>query len=122
MESIKDFTKALKINSKFVEAYFGRGASEYEIGQFQNAINDYEIVIKINPDFNAYNNLGLTYSKIGKLQKSLEYFNIAVKLNQSSANSLYNRANTKILLKDFKGAREDLNSSINILIVLPLLS
>ena len=46
--AIKEFTKAIEINSKFADAYYRRGLAYFEIEQFPQAIADYNSSLNLN--------------------------------------------------------------------------
>ena len=61
-KSISDFTKAIEIDPKYVDAYVSRGMAYSYKNQFDNAIFDYTKVIELNsrnPD--AYYNRATSY-------------------------------------------------------------
>jgi tetratricopeptide (TPR) repeat protein len=47
-EAIESYTKAIKIKPKEPDAYFNRGLCFHNLGNFDKAIKDYEIVLDIN--------------------------------------------------------------------------
>lgn len=59
--AIADFTKAIKINPNYFEAYYHRAMSFYFLNQYNNAIADFTRAIKINDKYaEAYYYRGLT--------------------------------------------------------------
>ena len=47
-------------------AYTNRGVAYVELGNFRQAISDYDRAIEINPEYAmAYNNRGIAYGKLG---------------------------------------------------------
>ncbi|WP_375503204.1 tetratricopeptide repeat protein [uncultured Nostoc sp.] len=62
--AIKDYTQAIEIAPKNVNAYIQRGYAQYYIQKYQAAIDDYTTVIRLYPNLgNAYNNRGFVYDK-----------------------------------------------------------
>ncbi|MCC5643426.1 tetratricopeptide repeat protein [Nostoc sp. CHAB 5824] len=62
--AIKDYTQAIEIAPKNVNAYIQRGYAQYYIQKYQAAIDDYTTVIRLSPDLaDAYNNRGFVYDK-----------------------------------------------------------
>jgi len=49
--AISHFTEAIKINSKYVLAYYGRGVSYQSKGDFKRALIDFQSCLDINPKF-----------------------------------------------------------------------
>lgn len=44
--AVEEFTKALQVNSEFVEAYYQRGLAYYDLGHIPQAVFDYDEVLK----------------------------------------------------------------------------
>ena len=49
-ESIEDYNKAIELNPKLENAYYGRGYAKHDLGNYQGAIEDYNKVIELKPD------------------------------------------------------------------------
>ena len=57
--AIQDFTQAIKLNTKYADAYYNRGVVRSKLKDYQGAIQDYTQAIKIIPKYaEAYNNRG----------------------------------------------------------------
>lgn len=81
--------KALEVNKKFPKAYFIRGMALKEIGHKEKAIEDFQTVIDLDPEYlNAYMELGLIYST-RKDPLAEAYFNGALNINPQSKKALY---------------------------------
>jgi Tfp pilus assembly protein PilF len=49
------------------QAYVGRGAAYMEFGKYQNAVEDLDTAIQLDPDnAMAYNNRGIFYQNLGE--------------------------------------------------------
>ena len=55
--AIKDFTIAINLGTNNESIYLYRGFSNYELGNFQGAIDDFEKVIEINPNMHEIREL-----------------------------------------------------------------
>jgi len=76
-------------------AYINRGNLYSIQGRFQEAIDDYNAAIKLNPhDPESYANRGVVYGQTGQLPQALTDFNQAIELNPNFANAYYDRAIT----------------------------
>jgi hypothetical protein len=72
--------------------FFYRGNFLEMVGQTQNALTDYNLAIKYNPDYTlAYNNRGIIYGMQGKFDKALENFNKTIELDPEYSNAWHNR-------------------------------
>ena len=53
-QAVKDITKALKLNPKYVRAYLSRGNAYARSRSYQQAIKDYSMAIKLSPKRTAF--------------------------------------------------------------------
>ena len=85
LQSIVLYTTALKLDSKFKEAYFARGLNYYNLENFQQAINDFTKALEIDASYNeAYHHRGLSYARMKELEKAISDFNITIKLDKKA--------------------------------------
>lgn len=87
--AIETYNKLIKIDEKFVDAYYNRGRLKLAQNDFKGAIKDFEDSLKIetiNPD--AYNNIAIAYFR----QKKYEDAWIAIQkaAEQNSTNPVVN--------------------------------
>jgi len=72
IDAIPKFTEAIKINPKYLWAYYHRGITYNKLSRYKQAISDFTQVMEIDPSFSwAYYNRGLAYNKIGNKQQGL---------------------------------------------------
>ena len=92
--------------------YFDLGKSEYDKGNFENAIINFTKAIELKPDYaEAYYNRGNAYVKLQQYGKAIYDFNKAIELKQDDAQAYYNRGlvyyfsgNTYKACKDWREA------------------
>ncbi|MBA3681786.1 MAG: tetratricopeptide repeat protein [Bacteroidetes bacterium] len=94
------------------EALISRGAAKIESKDNTGAIADFDEAIKKN----AKNPVSFCYRAIAKsenkaFQEALKDYEIALKLKFDYADAYYNRAATKMAIKDKHGACDDLNKA-----------
>jgi Flp pilus assembly protein TadD len=59
------------------------------LGNYQQAINDYNKVVELNPQYAAaYHNRGIAYARIGNTQQAMENFKIAARLGFKGAQDI----------------------------------
>ena len=72
-QAIADFTNALEINPKYVDAYINRGIAHANKGEYDQAISDYTKALEIDPKGkDVYYNRGVAYYFKRTYDKSLE--------------------------------------------------
>ena len=123
-ESIKQFKKAININSNISEAHYNLGNALSRIEKYSEAIDSYYKAIKIKSDYEkAYNNLGIVFAKINKIDQSIYCYNKSIKIKPNYADPYFNLgiAQNKIgkineAIENFKKANEvkpDYQESLN---------
>jgi len=99
------------IIEKYPEQEFGwlaRGNSKYILCDFYGALADFNIAIKLKPDYpEAYSNRGIAYVKIGKFDSAIDDYNKAIELNPHCAKVYFNRGIAKFYMNDKMGACDD---------------
>jgi len=72
-KAIDNYTKAIKINPKFVKAYNNRGIAYVWKKKYDLAVADFNKAIKLDPkNGKAYNNRAIVYSYLGETRKALQ--------------------------------------------------
>jgi tetratricopeptide (TPR) repeat protein len=87
------FSKAIKADPAFADAYYERGIINGRLQLYAEAIADFSRVIKLNPgDVSAYNSRGLARAKgVQEYDKAIEDFTQALKLDPQYAEAYENR-------------------------------
>ena len=86
-----------------------------ERGEFKNAIEVYDAVIRLTPDFaDAYINRGDARRKLGDFKDAIKDYDTAIRLGDDYAYVYFNRGNAKDDLGDQKGAIKDFDSAIRL--------
>lgn len=71
--------------------YFNLGVSFHNRGEMAKAIQAYQKVIEIDPNYiEAYNNLGIIYQEIGDLESALKTYRRAIEINPKYEKGLNN--------------------------------
>ncbi|MBE9036861.1 serine protease [aff. Roholtiella sp. LEGE 12411] len=113
--AIADYTKAIRLNPNYLNAYNNRGLARYSLGDNEGALSDFNQVLKINPkDADAYNNRGLARSVLGDRKGALADYNQALKINPNYTLAYNNRGIVRNNLEDEKGALADFNQALKI--------
>ena len=95
--AITDWTKALKVNPKFENAYYKRAIAEHLFSQdYKGAIFDYTKVIELNPTNElAYVNRGQCEYALHGYKFAIEDFSKAIELNPKNGYAYCSRAVAK---------------------------
>ncbi len=100
------FGRALKMNPKSSEAYFGRAYYYQLTKQFQKALFDYRKVIDLDPSNDkAYYNVGYINFEAGKLKEALRSWDICIQMNNANIQAYYMRGLVHETLKNPEDAR-----------------
>ena len=68
-EAISDYTRAIKINPNYADAYFYRGCAKHKIQDYKGAISDFSKAIKVNPNYvDAYYYRGLCKDDLARFE------------------------------------------------------
>ena len=80
---------AIKLDSKFYDAYRGLGATNLAIGELEEAATHYQRALDLNPDSaEALANFARMQYMAGKLDEAQENYRVALKINPESAMAL----------------------------------
>jgi protein O-mannosyl-transferase len=83
-EAIKQFERALRIKSDYIEAHNDLGEALFKIGRHQEAIDHFKKAIQIRPDkILAYNNLAVAYSNMHRSSEAVDAAQKALNIARS---------------------------------------
>lgn len=103
--ALVDFTIAIKLDSKYEEAYFARASLKFEMGDLKGALADYNTILKY---FNPNDEIVKDYVKRIETKTGTFASNDTDNSNNSSKHSSRNSSNAKPLI-DYK----DISNSMN---------
>jgi len=108
--AIKNFDKALLLNPNYGDAYSYRAFSKFQLGNFKDAIVDYDKAIALTAnEKNAenYTNKGIAENNLKDYTTAVTDFDKALAIDVNYANAYTNRGCSKFYLKDYQGALDD---------------
>ncbi len=74
-DAINYYTKAIKLDPNYIEAYYKRGLAKYEIGHYKRCIKDNNKAIALDPTHTeAYYQRGLARYEIGEYKEAIDDF------------------------------------------------
>jgi len=96
------------------EEYFYSGVEKANSGDYQEAIEEFDKAIKINPkDAKAYYNRGVVKGGLGDYRGAIEDFNKSIEINPMNTNPYYTRGRAKARLSNYSEAIKDFNEVID---------
>jgi len=114
-KAVKEFTKAIEIEPKYAEAYYGRGRAYTGKRGFsweKKAHSDFSEAIRLNPDYaEAYFTRGMILP-FGK--ERIADLTDAIRLNPNDAEAYFQRGYAYHSLGNFSGAIPDYEAAIRI--------
>uniref|UniRef100_A0A8D1JMN8 Tetratricopeptide repeat domain 6 n=2 Tax=Sus scrofa TaxID=9823 RepID=A0A8D1JMN8_PIG len=117
-EAVNFFTRALKIDPCFPDAYIGRGNSYMEYGHEEatkQAQKDFLKALHVNPMYTkARICLGYNLQAQGKFQKAWNHFTIAIEVDPKNYLAYEGRAVVCLQMGDYFAAIQDINAAIKI--------
>ncbi|KAL9955567.1 hypothetical protein ACROYT_G036906 [Oculina patagonica] len=109
-----DMNDAIKI-SKTAELLTNRGVVQQFMGDFVNAIRDYQAAVKTDPSYAlAYYNAANVYFRQRQFKQALSYYDKALSWYAEDESAVLNRAITKVMMKDSRGAIQDFNRAVEL--------
>ncbi|MDR1858907.1 MAG: tetratricopeptide repeat protein [Treponema sp.] len=120
-DAIKFLDNRINETSNFLEAYLIRGELYLEMENFQQALDDLEKVIRIDPNIaESYFSRGMIYARLGgNVNKALDDFSKAIELYDAEscvcleyAEAYVNRGNMYLKLKNYQQAINDCTKAI----------
>ena len=113
--AISDFSKAIKINPQYGDAYYNRGLAKENLKDFKGAIKDYTKAIEFFPKGedagDAYYGRGFAKDMLEDLEGAIKDYTKAAKLIPENGDLYMDRFRAKLFSGDFKGAVSDRNKA-----------
>ena len=115
-EAIFNFTELLKKDRNSSKAYFNRGLSRINIGDYYGGIIDYLKASKISPkESYIFVGLGNVYNyDLNNYKKGIEYYSTAIRLEPNTVNAFINRGIAYEKIGNFEKSILDYKKSIEI--------
>lgn len=113
--AIDDFSKAIKSDPSFLDAYYLRSRSYLNMGNYQNAMKDANRMVELDSDnYLSYDLRSMVCIKIGDYQNALKDCTKAIELNPQHYESYSSRGRVYFNLGNYEPALRDMNKAIEI--------
>ena len=103
--------------------YEAKGLAYYNLGQYDEAISNYNRVIELKPTVGAYRGLGIVYSEIGASENATDAFDKALEMDTSTIEEgtyrsmysiYYSRGLTYYAMQEYDKAISDFEKAIEL--------
>ena len=112
---IDNYTKCLRIDPDYADAYNNRGNVYTDLGNYSDAIFDYSIAIRIDPDdAQRYYNRGNAYQNLRNYEDAISDYTSAIRIDPDDAQPYNNRGSAYYSLKNYNAAFSDYSKAISI--------
>lgn len=111
------YNNAIKIQPNSIEAYYDRGKFFQDIGDYRSAENDYNIILKINPNYKfAHFNLGVVclLRDDKSAEEALKHFDNAIKIDSQYFQAYFGRGTAYQALEQMQKALDDYRVTLQI--------
>jgi tetratricopeptide (TPR) repeat protein len=108
-------SSAYELKQKASEKDYNRGLDSIYSGKYQQAINDFNKVIEIYPNFAAaYNYRGAAHYKIENHQQAINDFSKAIEIDPKLAEAYFGRGNVFFKLGSYQQSINDYNKALEL--------
>jgi tetratricopeptide (TPR) repeat protein len=114
-DAVRSFELALRLDSKFVDAWIKKGYCQFHLGEYNSAIMSYEKALEVDiNNVEPWNLKGLAYYKLRNYEKAIASCEKAIDVNPNDAMVWYNYACYLVLSGRIDEGLEALKRSIEI--------
>jgi len=106
--AIADFTMAIELEPKLVDAYYNRALSWSEKGEHDRAIADYGAALQLSPlDARAHVGRAVEWTVKGDYQRALADYEQVIRIEPKGMAGYFGRGRVRYYAGDFMGAASD---------------
>ena len=113
-EAISSYSKAINRDQNYAQAYRYRASAFKELKDLPASLQDYTVLLRLQPDALFYNRRGLVYEEMKKFREAASDYSKAIDLNPKWAIPYNNRGFARMNLKDWASAQKDLETAIKL--------
>lgn len=121
-EAVSDFNRSIELAHGFIEprnnlaaTYNKIGLSLQDHGKSEEAVQQYEAALKVQPQFHqAYNNIGVILQEQKRFETAMVIYDKALEINPSSAQVFKNKGVLYFQMKEFEFAIKNFKKALRI--------
>ena len=114
-KAIEHFGEAIRIDPRFVLAYYNRAITLQQLGDEQGAIRDYSEAIRLEPNFaDAYTGRGAAYENLKQYDRAIKDYTEAIRIAPGVALIHANRASSYDKLGRHREAISDYEEALRL--------
>ncbi len=113
-EFIKDCTLQIKAHPKQAKYYVTRGQAYRSAREYQLALNDFAMALKLEPSAEVYRERAWTYNMQGEWQKAIDDCDMAIKLDPKYTDAYISRARSYCELSNWTKALADSDKAVEL--------
>ena len=108
---IRNYRRALEIDSNYVDAWNNLGVAYYYYGNLDSAVICFKRSLDINQDYPpAHNNAGYILDALGDYDQAIAHYHKAIELRPNYMIAMANLVDTYVHKKDYQSARQILDA------------
>ncbi len=112
---LEDYGKVEEKRFEEAKGYHDRGLAKINLGQYSDAVEDYDEAIRLDPKFAvAYTNRGFAKNSLGQYAAAIEDYDEAIRLDPKDAVAYCHRGSAKDSLGEYTAAIEDYDEAIRL--------
>jgi len=113
--AVHSYSDVLRIDPKYVPAYFGRASARWSLNDLEGALDDYDALIALEADDeDAWRARGTLRGEMGDLEGGLEDLNRCLTLNSRTERAHVERARIRFLRGEPEEAMKDIDSALSL--------
>ncbi len=114
-KALKDFNRAIQLNSRYYQAFANRALIFRQMGERAQAAKDYNTALGINPQYApAYIGRGNIFRAVGKINQAFEDYSRAIQLDTTDPRAYHNRGLIYQNRRNHEFAIEDFSTAISL--------
>lgn len=109
------FTVAIELDGSYAQAYYGRGLAKAALGDYLDAIKDYDKAIELDPNFvDAHIARSESNAARNNFDAAMEDLSEAIAENPNSKEALHTKGKLQLKLGDYQGALSSFDDALSL--------